>query len=421
MSLERLNETTEGHYKEILLRLQALEDSSSLRSHATSTRPDGHSIFSVETSQVRDDTESTVTLKIGAGQEDSNAHEYHADAREYAFIEELRNSPIYKRTAGALQGSGVSAITKTTITGKWSWMSDLSLSDISVISVLNLPIERSELYGMKGVPNIQATSALLPESAHSDRLGPKPLPLVWMDLDPTFGPESPGSEPGEWRTLESFNFLVYGSGPPEKESVCMRCQGTITKPGFVDKKDNRRKICKSCMKSECTCLLCGVDVLGDIPDYATAGSPPYFYGPQSTKRLCKACFEKEFGCVRCGLIIPAQDLPDSPRLRDDCALWSYGFRGGRVCGGCLKVCIFCGIFVADLTRPGISIPICGGCHSYWRCHQCNGLDQDACRGSFSTDITCIDCGANPANLTYLSAPLDETLGTAGASDDCALA
>lgn len=61
------------------------------------------------------------------------------------FTEELQKSWVYRRNK-AFRGSVISALTSSVYTTGWSFFSDLSMAEVSNISIINLAITRDEVF-----------------------------------------------------------------------------------------------------------------------------------------------------------------------------------------------------------------------------------------------------------------------------------
>lgn len=129
-SVDRLHQLVEQCYSEISSRVQALE--------VLNLQKDNRSWTS------KDDTESLATIR--AHRPDLSAEEIMESGRErFDFSDELRRSRVYQRNE-AFRTSVISAITDSVYSLGWSFFSDLSMAEVSNISVMNLAVFKGEVF-----------------------------------------------------------------------------------------------------------------------------------------------------------------------------------------------------------------------------------------------------------------------------------
>ena len=125
-SVDQLHALVESCYKDMSSRVQALE-LLSLQKDDDSWTPG-------------DDSESLATIR---------AHPFNLSSEEssdsFDFSDELQRSRVYKRNQ-AFRRSVISALTNSVYSTGWSCVSDLSMADVSNISVVNLAITESEVF-----------------------------------------------------------------------------------------------------------------------------------------------------------------------------------------------------------------------------------------------------------------------------------
>ena len=130
-SVNRLFTLVENHYQEMSFRLRTLERLESVKDDD-------------DLSTNIDDARSIVTVVA----ESSNATKSAPRAsgiRTFDFTKDLENSWVYKRNC-AFRESGFTMSTSSMFTSRWSCLSGLSMANVSIISVINLPITQSEVF-----------------------------------------------------------------------------------------------------------------------------------------------------------------------------------------------------------------------------------------------------------------------------------
>ena len=130
-SMDRLHALVERFYEEMSSRVRALE------------LPDIQNRSNADLMPV-DDRESIATI-----------HPHRPDARyeattdrhsvHFDFLHDLQKSRVYRRNQ-ALRDSVFSALTNSVCSVGWSLLSEMSLSEVSNISVINLPITDGETF-----------------------------------------------------------------------------------------------------------------------------------------------------------------------------------------------------------------------------------------------------------------------------------
>lgn len=129
-SVDQLHHLMEQGYSEISSRVRALE--------VLSLQKDNPSWTS------KDDSESLAIIR--AHRPDLSAEEIIESGRErFDFSDELQRSRVYKRNE-AFRTSVISAITNSMYSLGWSFFSDLSMAEVSNISVMNLAVFEGEVF-----------------------------------------------------------------------------------------------------------------------------------------------------------------------------------------------------------------------------------------------------------------------------------
>ena len=132
-SVDRLHALVEQCYKEMSCRVQALE--------VLDLQKSGNADWMLE-----DDMESLATIHAFPG--DLNYGEaIETEPLHFDFSEDLQRSRVYKRNQ-AFRSSVISALTSVYSLG-WSFFSDLSMAQVSDISVMNLAITEGECFNPK--------------------------------------------------------------------------------------------------------------------------------------------------------------------------------------------------------------------------------------------------------------------------------
>lgn len=176
-SVDRLHTFVEQCYKEMSSRVQLLEGLD-IRG-----RGDADAILG-------DDTESIAT--IHAHPPDSSSGEIlERGIQHFDFSDDLERSRVYRRNR-AFRKSVVSAFTKSAYSLGWSFFSDLSMADVSDVSIISLAISERETFNPQR--SSQTWSARLNHGAstgpytgthHSDSRM-EPVPLVTKDSSSDF-------------------------------------------------------------------------------------------------------------------------------------------------------------------------------------------------------------------------------------------
>lgn len=176
-SVDRLHTFVEQCYKEMSSRVQLLEGLD-IRG-----RGDADAILG-------DDTESIAT--IHAHPPDSSSGEIlERGIQHFDFSDDLERSRVYRRNR-AFRKSVVSAFTKSAYSLGWSFFSDLSMADVSGVSIISLAISERETFNPQR--SSQTWSARLNHGAstgpytgthHSDSRM-EPVPLVTKDSSSDF-------------------------------------------------------------------------------------------------------------------------------------------------------------------------------------------------------------------------------------------
>ena len=131
VSVDRLHALVEKFYKEMSSRVQALE--------VLNTQKRGDAEWMSE-----DDTESLAT--IHARPPDMISEEpIESEPVRFDFTDDLQKSRVYRRNQ-AFRESVISAITNSVYSLGWSFFSDVSMAEVSDISVINLAITERETF-----------------------------------------------------------------------------------------------------------------------------------------------------------------------------------------------------------------------------------------------------------------------------------
>ena len=129
-SVDRLHGFVERYYKEMSSRVKALEVRNVQKDDACwISEEDTDSIATIHTTQP--DASSEDIMESGLG---------HFD-----FSNELQRSRVYRRNQ-AFRKSVISALTNSVYSQGWSFFSDLSMAEVSNISVINLAVTKGEVF-----------------------------------------------------------------------------------------------------------------------------------------------------------------------------------------------------------------------------------------------------------------------------------
>ena len=141
--MDRLFTLVESHYREISVRVRALE-----------TRDIQQQ---VSESFYEEDTASIENV-TGCSSSTDAPIDIAGGAKTFDFTRDLQKSRVYRRTQ-AFGRSLISSLTGSSCSIGWSFFSDLSMAEISNISVLNLAITEVEVF------NPQRSSQTWPRKA----------------------------------------------------------------------------------------------------------------------------------------------------------------------------------------------------------------------------------------------------------------
>ena len=140
-----------------------------------------------------------------------------SELENFEFSADLQNSRVYKRTKGAWRNSAFSVSVNSTFTGNWSSLSGLSLADVSVVSVINLPITLDELFNSRRLTQTWSHSSLA--------VGPNsPVGLLVQspkELVATIRTGDGGSTSISNRTPARVNEFSQSSRPAPSNSVAL--------------------------------------------------------------------------------------------------------------------------------------------------------------------------------------------------------
>jgi len=131
-SVDRLFTLVENHYQEMSFRLQNLE-------RDETEQPEDKSVL------VDDAISITTVAAEGSNTRESDSRV--SGTRTFSFTEDLQKSWVYKRNHAFRESIG-SLSTRSIFTSHWSCLSALSMTDVSTISVINLPITESEVFNV---------------------------------------------------------------------------------------------------------------------------------------------------------------------------------------------------------------------------------------------------------------------------------
>lgn len=128
-SVDRLNAIVEKYYKEMSSRVQALEFLHTQKDDA-SWVPE-------------DEAESLATIR--APRPDLSSEDMSSGLEYFDFSDELQRSRVYRRNQ-AFRRSVISALTNSVCSLGWSFFSELSMAEVSNISVINLAVTKGEVF-----------------------------------------------------------------------------------------------------------------------------------------------------------------------------------------------------------------------------------------------------------------------------------
>ena len=132
--MDRLHALVEQCYKEMSSRVQALE--------VLNIQHRGDADWISE-----DDTESCATIH-GRPPQLSYEEAIESEAIDFDFSDDLQRSRVYRRNQ-VFRRSVISALTGSVYSSGWSIFSDLSMAEVSNISVINLAITEDELFNLE--------------------------------------------------------------------------------------------------------------------------------------------------------------------------------------------------------------------------------------------------------------------------------
>ena len=114
----------------------------------------------------------------------SHGNPCETDAANVAFVEDLQKSWVYRRN-NALSSSGFSLPSTDAQSTTWTCLSGLSLAEISNISVINLVVNRNEVYNRERLPSDleNATTAVVKLPPYYKKLF---TPLVGPPAPPAY-------------------------------------------------------------------------------------------------------------------------------------------------------------------------------------------------------------------------------------------
>lgn len=173
-SVDRLQALVERCYKEISSRVQALEDLGFQKRESVDWMSG-------------DETESLATIHAhppGLNSEES----IDSEIVRFDFLDDLERSRVYRRNK-AFRKSVISALTNSVYSLGWSFLSDLSMAEVSNISVINLGVTEGETFNPRrpsqtwsAQPNDSTSTGLYTnnyrdgEYAQMNRIVRKPVP-----------------------------------------------------------------------------------------------------------------------------------------------------------------------------------------------------------------------------------------------------
>ena len=135
-SVDRLHALVQKCYKEMSFRVQALE--------VLSLQNDDDADW-----MSGDDTESLATIHAhppGLNSEEGESIE--SKLIRFDFADDLERSRVYRRNQ-AFRKSVISALTNSIYSTGWSFLSDLSMAEVSNISVINLAVTEGETFNLQ--------------------------------------------------------------------------------------------------------------------------------------------------------------------------------------------------------------------------------------------------------------------------------
>lgn len=147
-SMEQLHALVERCYEEMSTRVRALE--------VLDIQNGGDANWTSV-----DDTESIATIRLHPP---DARYEATTDRQtvHFDFLHDLQKSRVYRR-GHALRGSVFSALTNSACSVGWSLLSEMSLSEVSNISVINLPITDGEIFNPQRFSLIRSSANQSPQ------------------------------------------------------------------------------------------------------------------------------------------------------------------------------------------------------------------------------------------------------------------
>ena len=144
-SVDRLHALVEKHYSEMSSRVQALEVLSMQQDKDTESLSSIHAqALEVLHMQQNENTHSIAAIR--APRPDASSQEVMETALgDFDFSDELQRSRVYRRNH-AFRKSVISALTNSAYSLGWSIFSDLSVAELSNISVINLAVSKEEVF-----------------------------------------------------------------------------------------------------------------------------------------------------------------------------------------------------------------------------------------------------------------------------------
>ena len=243
-SMDRLHTLVERSYEEMSSRVRALE--------VLVIQNEGNAdLMSV------DDTESVATIR-GLQPDVSYEEAIDSQTSPFNFLDDLQNSRVYRRNQ-AFRRSTISVLTDSAYSVGWSFLSGMSMAEISDISVINLAIIEGELFNPGR--SLQTWSAQRRKGdstdSHIDQQHTLPFRIahepVRADASAVSGPEChPASVKIQPQNPARDGSLVSKSHPLTNPELATQVNPSSGRPESLTEQDDECYLCKGCGK---VCLI----------------------------------------------------------------------------------------------------------------------------------------------------------------------
>lgn len=408
-SVDRLHAFVEKFYKEMSSRVQELE------LEILSRQENNASGMS------EDDTESTMTIREHRPNV-SSKEMMKSEIGHFEFSEELQRSRVYRRNQ-ALRESVISALTNSAYSLGWSFFSDLSMAEVSNISVIDLVITEGEVFNPRrysqtwsAQPNgagstnddlggqhtqpykiahesVQAETSAAAARAHSPastQTQQQSPPQIDSPLSPTLSIPAPHGEEllGAEENTKNAQNLDSTSTLSQSELLdrvdlqsLPQVQGTSS-PGSYDRVEDAAfpespivwdggDPCKGCgeIVTEAKAFELGTTPMNVLRNGDTDNVP-------AGNRWHIGCFR----CSTCGTLIdPDTNFRLNFRLLGDESL---------ICTNCTYICSVCNTKIEDLTILTEDRAFCATC---FKCRSCKISVGNLKYARISQGIFCLEC------------------------------